>query len=122
MIAVIGAAGDRDRDKRALMGAAAVRFADLVIITSDNPRSEDPEVIAGEVQRGADTTPGANAVTVIERGEAISVALEAAEPGDIVLILGKGHEQGIERLGVTEPFDDRTAARAALDALGWGAP
>ncbi len=122
VIAVIGAAGDRDRDKRALMGAAAVRFADLVIITSDNPRSEDPEVIAGEVQRGADTTPGANAVTVIERGEAISVALEAAEPGDIVLILGKGHEQGIERLGVTEPFDDRTAARAALDALGWGAP
>ncbi len=122
VIAVIGAAGDRDRDKRALMGAAAVRFADLVIITSDNPRSEDPAAIAREVQRGADTAPGANAVTVIDRREAITAALEAAEAGDIVLILGKGHEQGIERHGVIEPFDDRTTARAVLEALGWRAP
>ena len=122
VIAVIGAAGDRDRDKRALMGAAAVRFADLVIITSDNPRSEDPAAIAREVQRGADTAPEANAVTVIDRREAITAALDAAEAGDIVLILGKGHEQGIERHGMIEPFDDRVTARAVLDALGWRAP
>lgn len=122
VIAVIGAAGDRDRDKRALMGAAAVRFADLVIITSDNPRSEDPAAIAREVQRGADTAPEANAVTVIDRREAITAALDAAEAGDIVLILGKGHEQGIERHGVIEPFDDRVTSRAVLDALGWRAP
>jgi len=117
--AVVGAAGDRDRDKRALMGAAAARFADLVIVTSDNPRSEDPAVIAREVRSGADAAPGANAVTVLDRREAITTALSRAEAGDIVLILGKGHEQGIERDGVVEPFDDRTEARAALDALGW---
>jgi UDP-N-acetylmuramoyl-L-alanyl-D-glutamate--2,6-diaminopimelate ligase len=119
--AVVGAAGDRDRDKRALMGAAAARFADLVIVTSDNPRSEDPAAIAREVRRGADAAPGARAVTVLDRRDAIAMALSGAEPGDIVLILGKGHEQGIERNGVIEPFDDRTVALAALNELGWNA-
>ncbi len=122
VIAVVGAAGDRDKDKRALMGAAAVRFADLTVVTSDNPRSEDPATIAGEVRRGADAVPGANAYTVLDRGAAIRDALSSAKDGDIVLILGKGHEQGIEAHGVITPFDDRLEARAALEALGLRAP
>jgi len=122
VIAVIGAAGDRDRDKRSLMGAAAVRFADITVITSDNPRSEDPVAIAGEMQRGADAVPGSNARTVLDRREAIVDALSLAHQHDIVLILGKGHEQGIEARGVVAPFDDRVEARAALNALGLETP
>ncbi|GMQ93472.1 MAG: UDP-N-acetylmuramoyl-L-alanyl-D-glutamate--2,6-diaminopimelate ligase [Acidimicrobiia bacterium] len=122
VIAVIGAAGDRDRAKRSLMGAAAVRFADITVITSDNPRSEDPATIAGEVQRGADAVPGSNARTVLDRREAIVDALSMARHHDIVLILGKGHEQGIEAHGVLAPFDDRVEAKAALNALGWETP
>ncbi|NHZ71366.1 MAG: UDP-N-acetylmuramoyl-L-alanyl-D-glutamate--2,6-diaminopimelate ligase, partial [Proteobacteria bacterium] len=75
VIAVIGAAGDRDKDKRALMGAAAVRFADITIITSDNPRTEDPVVIAGEVKRGADAVPGSDARVVVDRRDAIFQAV-----------------------------------------------
>jgi UDP-N-acetylmuramoyl-L-alanyl-D-glutamate--2,6-diaminopimelate ligase len=116
VIAVIGAAGDRDTDKRALMGAAAVRFSDLTMITSDNPRSEDPAEIAAEVQRGADAVPGSISQVILDRGEAISTAIGLAEPGDIVLILGKGHEKGIEAKGAITPFDDRAHAFAALAA------
>ncbi|MEN8237571.1 MAG: UDP-N-acetylmuramoyl-L-alanyl-D-glutamate--2,6-diaminopimelate ligase [Actinomycetota bacterium] len=118
VITVIGAAGDRDRDKRSLMGAAAVRFADLTVITSDNPRSEDPAEIAAEVRRGADAVPGSVSRVVLDRGDAITVAIAEADPGDIVLILGKGHEKGIEAKGVITPFDDRSQAIAALDKRG----
>ncbi len=118
VIAVIGAAGDRDRDKRSLMGAAAVRFADVTIITSDNPRSEDPSVIAREVRRGADAVPGAVSQVILDRGEAITAAISQAQSRDIVLILGKGHEQGIEARGTITPFDDRTEARKALTERG----
>jgi len=118
VIAVIGAAGDRDRDKRALMGAAAVRFADLTIITSDNPRSEDPGDIAAEVQRGAEAVPGADTLVIVDRGEAIAAAIGLATDGDIVLILGKGHEQGIEVHGNVVPFDDRLVASRALSMRG----
>ena len=121
VIAVIGAAGDRDKDKRSLMGAAAVRFADLTMITSDNPRSEDPAEIAAEVRRGADAVPGSISTVVLDRGDAIRAAIDEAEAGDIVLILGKGHEKGIEANGTTTPFDDRSEAITALSERGLAA-
>jgi UDP-N-acetylmuramoyl-L-alanyl-D-glutamate--2,6-diaminopimelate ligase len=120
VIAVIGAAGDRGRDKRSLMGAAAVRFADLTVITSDNPRSEDPGEIAAEVKRGADAVPGSVSQVVLDRADAITFAIADADVGDIVLILGKGHEKGIEANGVVTSFSDRSQAIAALDERGLG--
>jgi UDP-N-acetylmuramoyl-L-alanyl-D-glutamate--2,6-diaminopimelate ligase len=104
VIVVIGAGGDRDHGKRPMMGAAAVE-ADLTFITSDNPRSEDPDAIIAQIVSGA---AGVDHVTVEpDRRGAIRAALEAAGPGDVVLILGKGHEQGQEFSDRTEPFDDR---------------
>jgi UDP-N-acetylmuramoyl-L-alanyl-D-glutamate--2,6-diaminopimelate ligase len=116
---VFGAGGDRDRAKRPLMGAAASRLADRVIVTSDNPRSEDPEAIVDEVLAG---TSG-DATREVDRRRAIALAVEGAEPGDVVVIAGKGHEQGQEFAGGRkEPFDDVTVAREALrHALGVGA-
>jgi UDP-N-acetylmuramoyl-L-alanyl-D-glutamate--2,6-diaminopimelate ligase len=110
---VFGAGGDRDRDKRPLMGRAAVRGADRVIVTSDNPRSEDPASIVDQVLAGA----GAGVESEIDRRKAIARAIESAEPGDVIVIAGKGHEQGQEfEGGRKEPFDDVTVAREALRA------
>src|SRR3954471_17146668 len=116
---VFGAGGDRDRAKRPLMGAAASELADRVIVTSDNPRSEDPDTIVDEVLAG---TSG-DAEREVDRRRAIALAIESAEPGDVVVIAGKGHEQGQEfEAGRKEPFDDVTVAREALrSALGVGA-
>jgi len=116
---VFGAGGDRDRAKRPLMGAAASKLADRVIVTSDNPRSEDPDTIVDEVLAG---TSG-DAEREVDRRRAIALAVESAEPGDVVVIAGKGHEQGQEfEAGRKEPFDDVTVAREALrSALGVGA-
>ncbi|MEE8497112.1 MAG: UDP-N-acetylmuramoyl-L-alanyl-D-glutamate--2,6-diaminopimelate ligase [Acidimicrobiia bacterium] len=105
VIVVSGAAGDRDHDKRPLMGAAAAT-ADIAVITSDNPRSEDPETIVAEVAAGA----GDDAIRVVDRREAIGVALGLALRGDVVLILGKGHERSQEVAGEFLPFDDRQVA------------
>ncbi|MFM8561206.1 MAG: UDP-N-acetylmuramoyl-L-alanyl-D-glutamate--2,6-diaminopimelate ligase [Solirubrobacterales bacterium] len=114
VIAVFGAGGDRDSGKRPEMGAAAAAGADLVVVTSDNPRSEAPGAIIADVVAGV---PGDPAPQVIEdRREAIAWAVAHARPGDLVLIAGKGHEQGQEGPGgVKEPFDDR---QVALEALG----
>jgi UDP-N-acetylmuramoyl-L-alanyl-D-glutamate--2,6-diaminopimelate ligase len=110
---VFGAGGDRDRGKRPLMGAAARRLADRVLVTSDNPRSEEPDRIVDEVMAGA--RPGAERET--DRRRAIARAIETAEPGDVVVIAGKGHEQGQEFAnGRKEPFDDVSVAREALRA------
>jgi UDP-N-acetylmuramoyl-L-alanyl-D-glutamate--2,6-diaminopimelate ligase len=110
---VFGAGGDRDRLKRPLMGEAARRLADRVIVTSDNPRSEDPDSIIDEIMVGA----GPDAEREVERRRAIELAVEGAEPGDVVVIAGKGHEQGQEFAGGRkEPFDDRAVAREALRA------
>lgn len=106
VIAVVGAGGDRDRDKRPLMGRAAAT-ADIAIITTDNPRSEDPDRIVTEVVAGA----GSDARTEVDRRRAIRVALDEATAGDIVLILGKGHERTQEVGGILVPFDDREVAR-----------
>ncbi len=111
VIVVFGAGGERDRGKRPAMGAAA-GAADVVIVTSDNPRSEDPELIVAEVMAGMPA--GADVRRVPDRRAAIAEAIEIARPGDAVLVLGKGHERGQEMAGRVIPFDDRLVARAEL--------
>ncbi len=114
IIVVLGAGGDRDRSKRAMMGAAAAT-ADLAVLTTDNPRSEDPAAILAEVAAGVPA--GAEVRTELDRRRAITVAVETAAEGDAVLILGKGHEQGQELGGgVVVPFDDLDVATAAVRA------
>ena len=116
VIAVFGAGGDRDRGKRPLMGAIAAREADVAIVTSDNPRSEDPEAIIADVLAGIDDRAGVEVDA--DRRAAIRRAVELAEPGDVVVIAGKGHEQGQEFAGGRkEPFDDVSEAREALRAV-----
>ncbi|MFO7549434.1 MAG: UDP-N-acetylmuramoyl-L-alanyl-D-glutamate--2,6-diaminopimelate ligase [Acidimicrobiia bacterium] len=114
---VVGAGGDRDHEKRPLMGAAAAR-ADAVFVTSDNPRSEDPDAIIDEVMEGipADSTVWRQG----DRRSAIRAALTWAEAGDVVLVLGKGHERGQEVAGTVVPFDDRQVAREELRTLRGG--
>jgi UDP-N-acetylmuramoyl-L-alanyl-D-glutamate--2,6-diaminopimelate ligase len=119
VIAVVGAGGDRDTSKRPLMGGVAARLADVLVITDDNPRSEDPEAIRQAVREGAlQVAPGERAEIhdVGDRAAAVTVAGSMAEAGDVVLVLGKGHEQGQEAGGVVTPFDDATVLRAALEA------
>jgi UDP-N-acetylmuramoyl-L-alanyl-D-glutamate--2,6-diaminopimelate ligase len=112
LVVVFGAGGDRDRDKRPRMGEVAARLADLVFVTSDNPRSEDPGAIIDAVLGGVDA-PGKVQV-IIDRAQAIETALSAAQAGDVVVIAGKGHETGQEIAGEVRPFDDVTVARDAL--------
>jgi UDP-N-acetylmuramoyl-L-alanyl-D-glutamate--2,6-diaminopimelate ligase len=112
VICVFGCGGDRDREKRPLMGRIAHDLADLSIVTSDNPRSEDPIAIIDEILTGApelEVQP--------DRRAAIARAIESCREGDVVLIAGKGHEQGQEIAGMTHPFDDREVARDVLRAL-----
>ena len=113
VIAVIGAGGDRDRGKRPLMGEAARQFADVVFVTDDNPRTEDPAAIRAEVMAGA----GPDAIEVGDRAEAILRAVDALLPGDALLIAGKGHESG-QIVGTDVfPFDDAEQASVAVAAL-----
>jgi UDP-N-acetylmuramoyl-L-alanyl-D-glutamate--2,6-diaminopimelate ligase len=113
VIAVFGAGGDRDRSKRPLMGRVAAELADLAIVTSDNPRSEDPLEIIQDVLQGT----GVDVEIDPDRRSAIQRAVGLAEPGDVVVVAGKGHEQGQEIGGVVHPFDDRAVVRDALAAL-----
>ena len=106
---VFGAGGDRDRGKRPLMGAAAARFADLAIVTDDNPRSEDPAAI-----RAADLAACPGAREIGDRAAAIAAALEALGPGDVLAVAGKGHEQGQTIGGVVVPFDDVGVVRGLV--------
>jgi UDP-N-acetylmuramoyl-L-alanyl-D-glutamate--2,6-diaminopimelate ligase len=115
VICVVGAGGDRDRGKRPVMGRLASALSDIAIVTSDNPRSEDPEAIAAEILAG---TAGEVEVEVeLDRAAAIARAIELAQPGDVVVIAGKGAEQGQELADRTVPFDDREAAKDVLRAL-----
>jgi UDP-N-acetylmuramyl tripeptide synthase len=120
VICVFGAGGDRDKGKRALMGEVAARRADVVVVTSDNPRSEQPEAIIAQIVDGAAGARPVGAPKIVvepDRREAIHRAVEAARPGDVVLIAGKGHEQGQEFAeGRVVPFDDVAVAREALRA------
>ncbi|HEY2631042.1 MAG TPA: UDP-N-acetylmuramoyl-L-alanyl-D-glutamate--2,6-diaminopimelate ligase [Solirubrobacteraceae bacterium] len=121
VICVFGAGGDRDRGKRPLMGEIGARLADVLVVTSDNPRSEDPEAIIAEIMAGvlmASRPAGALPVSAeVDRRAAIERAVELAQDGDVLVIAGKGHEQGQEFAdGVKVPFDDVTVAREALGA------
>jgi UDP-N-acetylmuramoyl-L-alanyl-D-glutamate--2,6-diaminopimelate ligase len=109
VIVVLGCGGDRDRGKRPLMGRAAVEGADVAVLTSDNPRSEDPMAILAEMAQPSATVEP-------DRREAIRLAVSLAQPGDTVVVAGKGHETGQEVEGVVTPFDDRVELRAALQA------
>lgn len=114
---VFGAGGDRDPGKRAPMGAVAAGLADLVVVTDDNPRGEDPATIRAEILRGAADGPAA-LVEIGDRAAAIEYAVTWAAPGDVVLLAGKGHESGQTAAGQTRPFDDRLELTKALQALG----
>jgi UDP-N-acetylmuramoyl-L-alanyl-D-glutamate--2,6-diaminopimelate ligase len=119
LITVFGAGGDRDRTKRPLMGMVAARLSDVVVITSDNPRNENPQRIIDEVKRGADAETrqsSAEVLTIADRHDAILQAISAAAEGDVVLIAGKGHEKYQEVAGRTLPFDDVAVAREGLEA------
>ncbi|MEU3981855.1 UDP-N-acetylmuramoyl-L-alanyl-D-glutamate--2,6-diaminopimelate ligase [Streptomyces sp. NPDC026672] len=114
---VLGCGGDRDRTKRAPMGAAAARLADTAVLTSDNPRSEDPLAILATMLEGAASVPAHERGEVLlfeDRAAAIAAAVGRAQPGDTVLVAGKGHEQGQDIAGVVRPFDDRQVLREAI--------
>ena len=113
LIVVLGAGGDRDPGKRPLMGDLAARLADVVVVTDDNPRTEQPAAIRAAVLEGTH----AGTAQVLEEGDrraAIATALDLARPGDIVVVAGKGHETGQEVDGVVHPFDDRGVVRDLL--------
>jgi UDP-N-acetylmuramoyl-L-alanyl-D-glutamate--2,6-diaminopimelate ligase len=117
LFAVVGCGGDRDPGKRPAMGAAAAQAADVVIVTDDNPRSEDPAAIRAAAIEGARVAvPTADLREVGDRRAAIATAIELAGPGDTVVVLGKGHETGQEIDGVIHPFDDRQTVRELLEA------
>jgi UDP-N-acetylmuramoyl-L-alanyl-D-glutamate--2,6-diaminopimelate ligase len=124
VMCVFGAGGDRDRGKRPLMGEIAARLADVVLVTSDNPRSEDPESIIAEIMEGANSAAGgpseqtaSHVRSLADRGAAIAEAIAAGRRGDVLVIAGKGHEQGQELAdGRKVPFDDVAVARQALSA------
>jgi UDP-N-acetylmuramoyl-L-alanyl-D-glutamate--2,6-diaminopimelate ligase len=115
IIAVLGCGGDRDRTKRPLMGEALLNGSDIAIFTSDNPRFEDAEEILKQMVEGIDVSDLVQ--VVINRREAIALAVASAQPGDFVVVLGKGHEAGQEISGVTYPFDDRLELARAIEEL-----
>jgi UDP-N-acetylmuramoyl-L-alanyl-D-glutamate--2,6-diaminopimelate ligase len=121
---VFGAGGNRDAGKRGPMGSVAAELADLVVVTDDNPRDEDPAairaaVVAGATDQAAQVAASrAEIVEIGDRREAIDFAVAWAQPGDVVLVAGKGHEPGQTSRGVTRPFDDRDELTAAIDSLG----
>jgi UDP-N-acetylmuramoyl-L-alanyl-D-glutamate--2,6-diaminopimelate ligase len=117
VLVVLGCGGDRDRGKRPLMGAAAATHADLAVLTNDNPRSEDPEEILAAMRAGA--AGPAEVVVRPDRRDAIALAVGRAGPGDVLVVAGKGHEQGQEYADRTQPFDDRVVLREALQRQGY---
>jgi UDP-N-acetylmuramoyl-L-alanyl-D-glutamate--2,6-diaminopimelate ligase len=124
LIIVLGCGGDRDQTKRPVMGQVAASEADLLIVTDDNPRSEDPGAIRAAMLAGARQLPAGRRAKILEVGDrrqAIERAIALAEPGDTVLVAGKGHETGQEVGGVMLPFDDVTVLREALSARGFAA-
>ena len=122
VIVVFGSAGERDRAKRATQGAVAAKRADFAVFTSEDPRFEDPDVIIDEIARGAieaGASEGTDFVRRENRQEAIEAAFASAQPGDVVLLAGKGHEQCIIYGSERRPWDEASAARAALRAQGY---
>jgi len=122
LVLVIGAGGDRDTGKRPVMGSVGARLADVLVVTDDNPRSEDPAEIRQAILAGTEEVPADHRAEVVEIGsrrDAIRHAVALARAGDTVLVAGKGHETGQEVGGpddrVVHPFDDRDEVRAALE-------
>ncbi len=118
LVLVLGAGGDRDTGKRPVMGEIGARLADVLVVTDDNPRSEDPAAIRAAVLEGARGVPGAEVLEVGDRREAIRRAVALVGPGDTVVVAGKGHETGQEVAGTVHPFDDRDELRSALQDRG----
>lgn len=118
VVVVFGCGGDRDPDKRPLMGAAAAAHADVVVVTSDNPRREDPQAIVDAVLTGVEARYRGRVSVELDRRTAIEQAIRLARTGDVVVIAGKGHETTQTIGDQVLPFDDRVVARAVLDALG----
>jgi UDP-N-acetylmuramoyl-L-alanyl-D-glutamate--2,6-diaminopimelate ligase len=119
VITVLGCGGDRDPGKRPAMGAAAAAGSDVLVITDDNPRSEDPAAIRAAMRAGVDDVPAGRRAEVLEIGDrraALAAAVDLARPGDTLLVAGKGHETGQEVGGQVLPFDDRTVLREVLEA------
>jgi UDP-N-acetylmuramoyl-L-alanyl-D-glutamate--2,6-diaminopimelate ligase len=116
LICVFGCGGDRDAGKRQEMGHIAARYADRVVVTSDNPRSEDPAAIANAVARGVRDEGNRRWTIELDRSDAIGRTIAAAKIGDVVLIAGKGHETYQEAQGVRTPFSDVVESTAALSA------
>jgi UDP-N-acetylmuramoyl-L-alanyl-D-glutamate--2,6-diaminopimelate ligase len=119
VLCLFGCGGDRDQGKRPEMGEVSSRLADVVVLTSDNPRSEDPLAIIGQIRAGLEG--GAEVVVEPDRAEAVRLAVGMAGPGDVVLLAGKGHETTQSAAGHTRPFDDRVEARRALAGRSGGA-
>ncbi|MFM6983137.1 MAG: Mur ligase family protein, partial [Chitinophagaceae bacterium] len=107
LITVVGCGGNRDKDKRPVMGKVASAMSDRVILTSDNPRNEDPKQIISEMLAGIDVVNQKKVISITDREEAIRAAVMMSEPKDIILIAGKGHETYQDIMGVKHPFDDR---------------
>jgi UDP-N-acetylmuramoyl-L-alanyl-D-glutamate--2,6-diaminopimelate ligase len=107
IITIVGCGGDRDAAKRPIMARIACELSDQVILTSDNPRSEDPVAILKEMETGVPAKDHLKTLTISDRGEAIKTAVSISRPGDIILIAGKGHEKYQEVKGVRHPFDDK---------------
>ena len=125
LIAVFGSAGERDREKRAIQGAIAARFCDLLVLTDEDPRREDPAAIIAEIAAGVErANEGRDKpcpyLCIPDRAAAIQAACARARPGDIVLLLGKGHEGSIFYGSTMQPWDEAAAARAALREMGYG--
>lgn len=118
VITVVGCGGDRDTTKRPLMGEAACEYSDMVIFTSDNPRSEEPEKIIANMQTTLNTAAKKKSVSIPDRKEAIKTAVSFAKPEDIVLVAGKGHEKYQEIKGAKHPFDDKRVLIEVFDLLG----
>jgi UDP-N-acetylmuramoyl-L-alanyl-D-glutamate--2,6-diaminopimelate ligase len=107
VITVVGCGGDRDKTKRPIMAQTACDLSDKVILTSDNPRTEDPALIIADMEAGLNTAAKRKYISILDRKEAIKAAVEFAKPEDIVLVAGKGHEKYQDINGVKHPFDDK---------------
>ena len=118
VITVVGCGGNRDAAKRPVMADIACRYSDKVILTSDNPRFEEPEVILQDMQKGVKPIDFKKTLTVVDRREAIKTACAFAEPSDIILVAGKGHETYQEVKGQRSPFDDKQVLREMFALLG----
>ncbi len=117
LISVFGCGGDRDRSKRPAMGNISGRIADFTIITSDNPRTEDPVAIVRDIEEGIKNT-GGKYITIVDRREAIKYALQHAQPGDVIVLAGKGHETYQTFKDKTIHFDEREVVRELLEEIG----